>query len=172
MSKLTEKDVLVAYNSYLAELVHQHAPHVFFADAFADAQEELLLCIRCYREGFHGKFWNDYTRPKISERLKELQKKQNTQKRSERIHLDARMDEDSGDTFGKLLLVEQAKVTRVELFELISCAPKQARKVARMIVQKYTRSEIETMLQLSPGDYQRALLQLRTAWEEYNKEIF
>ena len=41
-----------------------------------------------------------------------------------------------------------------------------------MIVQKYTRSEIETMLQLSPGDYQRALLQLRTAWEEYNKEIF
>lgn len=110
--------------------------------------------------------------PKISERLKELQKKQNTQKRSERIHLDARMDEDSGDTFGKLLLVEQAKVTRVELFELISCAPKQARKVARMIVQKYTRSEIETMLQLSPGDYQRALLQLRTAWEEYNKEIF
>ena len=66
----------------------------------------MLLCIRCYREGFHGKFWNDYTRPKISERLKELQKKQNTQKRSERIHLDARMDEDSGDTFGKLLLVE------------------------------------------------------------------
>ncbi len=36
----------------------------------------------------------------------------------------------------------------------------------------YTRPEIETMLQLSPGDYQRALLQLQTAWEEYNKEIF
>lgn len=172
MSKLTEKDVLVAYNPYLAELVNQHAPHVSFADAFADAQEEMLLCIRCYREGFHGKFWNDYTRPKVSERLEELQKKQNTQKRNERVHLDARMEEDSEDTYGKLLLVEQAKVTRVELFELISHAPKQAREIAWMIVQKYTRPEIETMLQLSPGDYQRALLQLQTAWEEYNKEIF
>lgn len=171
MSKLTEKDVLVAYNPYLAELVNRHAPHVSFADAFADAQEEMLLCIRCYREGFHGKFWNDYTRPKISERLKELQKEQNTQKRKERIHLDAHI-EDSEDTFGKLLLVEQAKITRVELFELISHAPKQAREIAWMIVQKYTRPEIEVILQLSPGDYQQALLQLRTVWEEYNKEIF
>lgn len=171
MSKLTEQDLMVAYVPYLTKLVREYAPRVPFADAFADAQEELLLCIRCYRRAFHGSFWIDYARPKVCERLKELQKAQNVRQHRERVNLDACIKEDSEETFGKLLLVEPAKVTGIELFELISRVPKQAQKIGHMIVDKYTQPEIEAALHLSPGDYQRALAQLGSAWEEYNRDI-
>ena len=65
MSKLTETDILIAYDPYLTDLVHRYAPRIPFSDAFAEAQQELLLCIRCYRAAYHGKFWSDYARPKI-----------------------------------------------------------------------------------------------------------
>ncbi len=150
MSKLTEKDVLIAYDPYLTKLIRQYAPRITFADAFAEAQEELLLCIRCYRRAFHGKFWVDYARPKICERLKSLQKVQNAEQHWERIRLDAYLKEDSEETFGNLLLVEQAQVTGIELFELISHAPEPAQRIGHMIVDRYTQPEIEAALHLSP----------------------
>lgn len=170
MSKLTETDILIAYDPYLTDLVQRYAPRIPFSDAFAEAQQELLLCIRCYRAAYHGKFWSDYARPKICDCLKALQKAQNGRQHRERVHLDAQLKEDSTETFGKLLLVEQAKVTRVELFELISHAPKTAREIGWMIVQKYTQPEIEEALHVSDGEYRHALGQLGAAWEEYNKD--
>ena len=113
MSKLTETDILIAYDPYLTDLVHRYAPRIPFSDAFAEAQQELLLCISCYRAAYHGKFWSDYARPKICDCLKALQKAQNGRQHRERVHLDAQLKEDSTETFGKLLLVEQAKVTRL-----------------------------------------------------------
>ena len=170
MSKLTENDLMVAYVPYLTKLVREYAPRVSFKDAFAEAQEELLFCIRCYRRAFHGRFWIDYARPNVCERLKVLQKAQNARQHWERVSLDACIKEDSEETFGKLLLVEPAKVTGIELFELISRASKQAQRVGHMIVDKYTQPEIEAMLHISHEDYQHALAQLGTTWEEYNRE--
>lgn len=167
---MTEQDVLNAYQLRLTNLVHKCSPRIPFDDACIAAQMELLLLLRGYRPAYHGTFWEGYARPGITDKLKELQKQQNTLRRIERVSLDAVVTDETDTTFGQLLLIEQPKINQVELRELLSYAPPTARQVGWCIINRYSQAEIQEDLRLSDEEYKHNLCALQKAWEEYNRD--
>lgn len=168
---MTEQDVIDFYRPYLSNLARKFSPRIPSADAICDAEIELLLAIRGYRPAFHGPFWKTYAYPKITSRLIELQKQQNTLRHWESFSLNDNVTDESHTTFLQFLLVESPKVTRIELRELLSYAPKKAREVGWMIIDNYSPSEIQESLHISRSEYHHCLCALKDAWENYNQDI-
>lgn len=166
---MTEEAALEAYRARLERSARKHAPHTF-EDALSDAKIEFLLALRSYYPAYHGAFWKDYAYPKVRNHLKTMQKAESERYCKNAFSLDAAVSEESETTYGQFLLVESAKVTGIELREMISQTSSLAQKVGWRIIEKDSPEEIQTELRISAQSYQECLMELKQAWENYNRD--